>query len=375
MIAKIARGVHRIPATICFALIAVLAGVSTTAWGDDKPKSNDDNFQWSHAISGPSDFPIADAICGGADGANNPPNPLVIITHARDNIPLLVADAAPPATQPADSIDQLIRNLGDDDFHVRMEASRKLKAMGTAAIPALAEAKKSPDPQIHASAEELIADIDHPPVATSPLPQATGVSPRSTSTTFMNGVKSVEMNEPGRITRIEEDAHGLKMTVTGEIDGQQVTREYKAENAEQLRKQNREAYALYQQGAGAISFNAVQARGNFNVNVNVNVGPGAFANARPRFRIIPFLGILVAEEAQAGKGLPIVQVIPSSMAAKMGLKEGDVVTKLNGKEVHTTLALRQIFPGLGRTVAVELMRQGKPLKLSNDPKPETPDGQ
>src|SRR5579862_3130622 len=106
--------------------------------------------------------------------------------------PALAADspAAPPATQPlSPEMDALIQQLGADDFHIREKASAKLEAMGKDAIPALKEAKKSPDPEIHTRAEAILSRIDQP--AALPLPQPTGSGNQSVSTTVINGQKII----------------------------------------------------------------------------------------------------------------------------------------------------------------------------------------
>jgi tetratricopeptide (TPR) repeat protein len=70
------------------------------------------------------------------------------------------ADAATPATTSPDITHQLalaVAQLGDDDPQVRDAASRKLGAMGRAALPALRQAANGDDPEVASRARRLLA--------------------------------------------------------------------------------------------------------------------------------------------------------------------------------------------------------------------------
>lgn len=84
------------------------------------------------------------------------------------------------------------------------------------------------------------------------------------------------------------------------------------------------------------------------------------------------LGTLTPElAAQFGlkaedKGALISQVTPGGPAEKSGLKMGDVVTGIDGKTVKNAddLTMNVISHSPGSTVSLDLMRDGKPVKLS-----------
>ncbi|QCB53461.1 PDZ domain-containing protein [Sphingopyxis sp. PAMC25046] len=85
------------------------------------------------------------------------------------------------------------------------------------------------------------------------------------------------------------------------------------------------------------------------------------------------IGIVpVSEDMAAALGLPkdrgeIVQRIEDGQpAAKAGLKRGDVVTKINGKEITPQQTLSYIVANIkpGTRVPVEVIREGKTLSLS-----------
>ena len=68
---------------------------------------------------------------------------------------------APPAEPPADpAVQKLIEQLGDDDFHVREEASRQLKAVGIPALPALRKALAHPNAEVRRRAGELLPALE-----------------------------------------------------------------------------------------------------------------------------------------------------------------------------------------------------------------------
>ncbi|MFP4056349.1 MAG: HEAT repeat domain-containing protein [Candidatus Brocadiia bacterium] len=64
------------------------------------------------------------------------------------------AEAALPAEIP-----RLIRQLGAKDYQAREEATRKLRAIGPAAVPALQEAAKADDPEVRMRAREALQGI------------------------------------------------------------------------------------------------------------------------------------------------------------------------------------------------------------------------
>ncbi|RPI63326.1 MAG: HEAT repeat domain-containing protein, partial [Planctomycetaceae bacterium] len=64
---------------------------------------------------------------------------------------------------------ELIRQLGNDKWAVRDEATKKLKAMGPAARAALEKAANDPDLEIQARVKEILGQISGQPTAASPM--------------------------------------------------------------------------------------------------------------------------------------------------------------------------------------------------------------
>lgn len=87
--------------------------------------------------------------------------------------------------------------------------------------------------------------------ATQPaIPQSTGYG-QSMSVSVVNGDKTVDVHQPGRAIHIEENEKGIFLKVTGQIDGSDVTVEFKAKTPEQLKKEHPDAYDLYRKYNGS----------------------------------------------------------------------------------------------------------------------------
>jgi serine protease Do len=75
--------------------------------------------------------------------------------------------------------------------------------------------------------------------------------------------------------------------------------------------------------------------------------------------------IAKAMGVQPGKGVLIGQVQPDTPAAKAGLKSGDLIVEMNGKEVQSVHRFRNrvAAKGEGTEVALVVLRDGKRMKL------------
>ncbi len=156
---------------------------------------------------------------------------------------------AGPTTAPTGEMRDLIGQLGDGDFHVRERAAARLKEIGKPALPALRQALSAADPEIQMRAQELIDAISHPA-----LPGTGSDRSHFRSTvrvTIINGAQTIDATEGERTVHIEQDADGIRMRVAGKVDGKETTEDFKAANADDLKKNHPDAYALYQQYAGA----------------------------------------------------------------------------------------------------------------------------
>ena len=69
------------------------------------------------------------------------------------------------AKDDAATVEQLVRDLGDDDYEVRESASDRLRLIGEPALPLIEKAVRSQDAEVHRRAEELIRVIRETAVA------------------------------------------------------------------------------------------------------------------------------------------------------------------------------------------------------------------
>jgi len=82
------------------------------------------------------------------------------------------------------------------------------------------------------------------------------------------------------------------------------------------------------------------------------------------FKGKPRLGIH-AQDTEDGKGVKVLGVDDESSAAKAGIKEGDIITRFDGKEVNSASALAESAQTSKSkpSVHINLLRDGKPLDL------------
>jgi serine protease Do len=78
----------------------------------------------------------------------------------------------------------------------------------------------------------------------------------------------------------------------------------------------------------------------------------------------PRLGIR-AQDTEDGKGVKVLDVDDESAAAKAGVKEGDIITRLDGREVNSTSALVESAQAAKSksSVHVNLLRNGKAMEM------------
>ena len=100
------------------------------------------------------------------------------------------------------------------------------------------------------------------------------------------------------------------------------------------------------------NFKELMPPGNYNYNYRYNL------EGSPR------LGIH-AQDTEDGKGVKVLEVDDESAASKAGLKEGDIITRFDGKEVNNATELAQSAreSRTKSSVHVSLLRSGKSMDL------------
>jgi hypothetical protein len=227
--------------------------------------------------------------------------------------PSIADDGLPAALRDEVSVDDQIadwiRQLNSSQFAKRDDASRKLRGLGAAAIPALAKAATGDSREVTLRALEILkqhfregdagtkedaeaalkklADSDHPSAARRakdilepPQPPAARVNAAQAfqmpiqirvqagggganqvrQIQIANGVKKIEARDGDRQVKITENANGsIQMEIISKVDGKEQTKKYEAKNADELKKKDPEAHKLYekyaQQNVPVIQFN------------------------------------------------------------------------------------------------------------------------
>jgi hypothetical protein len=230
-------------------------------------------------------------------------------------------DAAKPAAEAkADDIPQLIKQLDADKFSDRQAASEKLFTAGKLAIPALIEAASgdsqevtvrsidllqrfmdSEDQSVKDAAKdglEKIAKSENTnavrrakqvlnpkedqqpqgPMGMGMLMPIGGV--KQVSVSNVNGVTTINAVEGDKKTTITKNPDGgIQMDITEKVNGKDVTKKFKAKNADELKKKSPKAYEAYKEYAENNPLGGMQ--------VNFGAGGGMGPGAMPAMPALP----------------------------------------------------------------------------------------
>lgn len=79
----------------------------------------------------------------------------------------------------------------------------------------------------------------------------------------------------------------------------------------------------------------------------------------------PRLGLQI-QETEEGKGVKVLDVDEDEAAGKAGIKEDDLITAVNGKEIKSLQELKEVMRNTkqGDTVKLDILRDGKPQTIS-----------
>jgi hypothetical protein len=179
------------------------------------------------------------------------------------SVALLIANSSAQSTQPtdtADRIDQLVQELGNEEFSKREQAHAQLRAMGARAQHALTRGAESENPEIRDRCRSLLdqlAGLELADSNTAPQRRATvrglNVGPVGIAGNLRvqmvgpGGGRQAVREENGRAVTLVEDAEGITLTIREERDGKQVEETFKAKTPEELKHKNAEAYQEYEQ--------------------------------------------------------------------------------------------------------------------------------
>jgi C-terminal processing protease CtpA/Prc len=74
------------------------------------------------------------------------------------------------------------------------------------------------------------------------------------------------------------------------------------------------------------------------------------------------IGVTVAENAEPGRGLRILKVLPGSPAAAAGIAAGDFLVRVKGEEVRRRREARMLMFGRAGTKVELSVRKGKRIE-------------
>jgi S1-C subfamily serine protease len=85
----------------------------------------------------------------------------------------------------------------------------------------------------------------------------------------------------------------------------------------------------------------------------------------------PKAGFPAAEQWQwPGSGVTVEEVVPHTAAAGAGIRQGDVITSINGTPVNGYPDIdAQVTASDGRPLAIDLYRRGRHLRIRAAPRP------
>lgn len=78
-------------------------------------------------------------------------------------------------------------------------------------------------------------------------------------------------------------------------------------------------------------------------------------------RAMAQVGFIGIQAGEADEGVLVVRVVPEGAAARAGIKENDILTKVDGKEIEDPISFGNLIRGrkAGEVVKVEYLRDGK----------------
>ncbi|MHC4225316.1 MAG: HEAT repeat domain-containing protein [Planctomycetota bacterium] len=309
-------------------------------------------------------------------------------------LPLALVGAV--LAQDASSPEELVRQLGDDDYAVREEATKKLVEMGEKAVPALEKALQSEDLEVRLRAGRALRAIHDDKTGKAPAGEESQPS-RGPGTSRTSGI---ELNiQPGKVI----------LRRTEFKDGEKKVTQYEAASLEELKKKHPELKDVLK----GFQFRSGAERRPFDFDMDKfweDWGRGGFdddfwkrwqkdlkrdlekrndllerwkeALRRDRTRwghLQPkpsgrALGIraskpepvLDAQLQLRGRGMVMDGVERETPADRLGLKRYDIVLKLNGADIRSVEDLRKAFAAVeeGSELTAQIIRRGKTIDLT-----------
>ncbi len=174
------------------------------------------------------------------------------------------------------------------EFHYRngsdqakQQAKRALETIAEKASPRIARRAKSilhPTPEVDPAAPARAAQQAAILRLRAMRAAALGNGARTVTISNVNGVKTITIREKNRTVKlVESPQDGITLTITQTKNGKQEVKVYKAKNADELKKKDKQAYEVYQEAKK-------EDKGVGRIQIQLGVVPGAIPvqPARPQ---------------------------------------------------------------------------------------------
>lgn len=312
----------------------------------------------------------------------------------------LAQDAGP------DRINKLVEELGANEYAARQKATEELRKIGADAEPALRKALEDKDAERAHRARQLLEEIEKKPAPRAAEKPGEPTTPRQRSGGF-----SLHTRDSARGLTFQMHPDGKVELTVPEDDkdtGKKVYKTYKADSMEDFKQKFPEVAKQHNVerfgpvfrvlpdfgGRGDLEKWMEDLRNRFDQDLfkNWNDLDKLFEDFRFRMRSprepqeAPTPGraegggefgvrvesvseALAAQlDLKAGEGAHVTEVKPGSLAEKAGLKQHDVVLKLNGAAVADKWEFRKsIKELLGQGFELEILRAGKKQAVTVKP--------
>jgi hypothetical protein len=269
----------------------------------------------------------------------------------------------------AKRIDDLIKQLGSDEFSAREKASGELKKIGKPAEEPLRRAAgKSDDPEVRDRARALLEAMIPRPKAQAP--GLRGFNGSSVTVRSINGDSTYTI-APGdgspAIAFHKDKAGAVKLDYTDE-KGESTS--VAADSLEKFVKDNKDLAGKF--GITEEGIDHGGARVSFKGGLQAVPFPRAFRAPKPPLDedddrgagatfAKPSEPLRAQLDIPDGQGLVVTSVDKDGAAETAGLRKNDVLLEIDGNKVTSIRAVRDHFT---RTSSLELLRKGKRESLT-----------
>jgi hypothetical protein len=305
------------------------------------------------------------------------------------------APAGAQDDEPKKKIQELVGQLGAEEFAVREKATEELRKIGKPAEEALRKAAESDDPEVRSRAKGLLEDLaqaEKPKTEEKPrrgpdrpLPgfgfRAPGRVGTSVQIQSVNGDTTYKLSPgdgSGPITFHKAASGAVKLEYT---DDKGAARTAEAETLEKFLKDHKDLAAKYGITEEGIDYGGARAgfKSGFFRNVPRVVIPrpvplpplfededeGRVRAAGATFEK-PSDALRAQLELPAGEGLVVVRVEEGGLAEAAGLKKNDVLLDVDGKKVASAADVKA---ALKKGATLTVVRKGKRETLTGSSPP------